>query len=263
MKNELIERFTSYVKVDTQSNESNENCPSTPGQITLANMLVEELKSIGMQEVTIDENGYVMATLPSNTDKQVPTIGFLAHVDTATDFTGTNVNPQIVENYDGNDITLNPNVIMSTKDFPALPSYKGHTIITTDGTTLLGADNKAGIAEIMTAMAYLIQHPEVKHGKVRVAFTPDEEIGRGPHKFDVKAFDAKYAYTVDGGPLGELEYESFNAAAAKITINGTNIHPGSAKDKMVNSMKIAMELHSKLPAQKHQNILKDMKGSIT
>ncbi|MEH7176339.1 peptidase T [Neobacillus vireti] len=248
MKNEMIERFTSYVKVDTQSNESNENCPSTPGQLTLANMLVEELKSIGMQEVTIDENGYVMATLPSNTDKEVPTIGFLAHVDTATDFTGKNVNPQIVENYDGSDITLNPTVTMSTKDFPALPSYKGHTLITTDGTTLLGADNKAGIAEIMTAMAYLIQHPEIKHGKVRVAFTPDEEIGRGPHKFDVKAFNAKYAYTVDGGPLGELEYESFNAAAAKITIKGTNIHPGSAKDKMVNSMKIAMELHSQLPA---------------
>jgi tripeptide aminopeptidase len=248
VKNEIIERFTSYVKVDTQSNESNENCPSTPGQLTLANMLVEELKSIGMEEVSIDENGYVMATLMSNSDKEVPTIGFLAHVDTATDFTGTNVNPQIIENYDGKDIILNPNVTMSTKDFPALPSYKGHTLITTDGTTLLGADNKAGIAEIMTAMAHLIQHPEIKHGKVRVAFTPDEEIGRGPHKFDVAAFNAKYAYTVDGGPLGELEYESFNAAGAKITINGTNIHPGSAKDKMVNSMKIAMELHSQLPA---------------
>jgi tripeptide aminopeptidase len=248
VKNEIIERFTSYVKVDTQSNESNENCPSTPGQLTLANMLVEELKSIGMEEVSIDENGYVMATLMSNSDKDVPTIGFLAHVDTATDFTGTNVNPQIIENYDGKDIILNPNVTMSTKDFPALPSYKGHTLITTDGTTLLGADNKAGIAEIMTAMAHLIQHPEIKHGKVRVAFTPDEEIGRGPHKFDVAAFNAKYAYTVDGGPLGELEYESFNAAGAKITINGTNIHPGSAKDKMVNSMKIAMELHSQLPA---------------
>ncbi len=249
MKNEIIERFTSYVKVDTQSNESNENCPSTPGQLTLANMLVEELKSIGMDEVTIDENGYVMATLPANTDKDVPTIGFLAHVDTATDFTGKNVNPQIIENYDGNDIALNEKVTMTTKDFPSLPGYKGHTLITTDGTTLLGADNKAGIAEIMTAMSYLIQHPEIKHGKVRVAFTPDEEIGRGPHKFDVAAFNAKYAYTVDGGPLGELEYESFNAAGAKITIKGSNIHPGSAKDKMVNSMKIAMELHSKLPAQ--------------
>lgn len=251
LKNELIERFTSYVKVDTQSNENSETCPSTEGQWTLLRMLVEELKQIGMQEVTIDENGYVMATLTANTDKDVPTIGFLAHVDTATDFTGKNVNPQIVENYDGGELILNKalNVIMSPKDFPSLPEYRGHTLITTDGTTLLGADNKAGVTEIMTAMAYLIKHPEIKHGKVRVAFTPDEEIGRGPHKFDVAAFNAKYAYTVDGGPLGELEFESFNAAAAKITIKGSNIHPGSAKDKMINSIKIGMELHSKLPAQ--------------
>ncbi|MFD0826690.1 peptidase T [Neobacillus sp. M.A.Huq-85] len=249
MKNEIIERFTSYVKIDTQSDESSSTCPSTPGQWTLLHMLEEELKSIGMQEVSIDENGYLMATLPSNTEKDVPTIGFLAHVDTATDFTGKNVNPQIHENYDGGDITLNEalKVVLSPKDFPSLPEYKGHTLISTDGTTLLGADNKAGVAEIMTAMAYLIKHPEIKHGKVRVAFTPDEEIGRGPHKFDVALFDATYAYTVDGGPLGELEYESFNAAAAKITIKGTNIHPGSAKGKMVNSAKIAMELHSKLP----------------
>ena len=251
MKDELIKRFTSYVKVDTQSNEDSETCPSTEGQWTLLRMLVEELKEIGMEEVTIDGNGYVMATLPANTDKDVPTIGFLAHVDTATDFTGKNVNPQIHENYDGGDITLNEalNVILSPKDFPNLKNYKGHTLITTDGTTLLGADNKAGVTEIMTAMHYLIQHPEIKHGKVRVAFTPDEEIGRGPHKFDVAAFNAKFAYTVDGGPLGELEYESFNAAAAKITIKGNNIHPGSAKDKMVNSMKIGMELHSQLPEQ--------------
>ncbi|MEH7095886.1 peptidase T [Neobacillus vireti] len=251
MKNELIERFTSYVKVDTQSNENNETCPSTEGQWTLLHMLEDELKQIGMEEVTLDENGYLMATLPANTDKDVPTIGFLAHVDTATDFTGKNVNPQLVENYDGGEIILNEalNVILSPKDFPSLPEYKGHTLITTDGTTLLGADNKAGVTEIMTAMAYLIQHPEIKHGKVRIAFTPDEEIGRGPHKFDVAAFNAKYAYTVDGGPLGELEYESFNAAGAKITIKGSNIHPGSAKNKMVNSIKIGMELHSKLPAQ--------------
>lgn len=251
MKEELIQRFTSYVKVDTQSDESSETCPSTEGQWTLLRMLVEELNQIGMQEVTIDENGYVMATLPSNTDKDVPTIGFLAHVDTATDFTGKNVNPQILESYQGGEIVLNEalNVIMSPKDFPNLKEYKGHTLITTDGTTLLGADNKAGVTEIMTAMAHLIQNPEIKHGKVRVAFTPDEEIGRGPHKFDVAAFNAKYAYTVDGGPLGELEYESFNAAGAKITIKGNNIHPGSAKDKMVNSMKIAMELHSQLPPQ--------------
>lgn len=251
MKNELIERFTSYVKVDTQSNEDSETCPSTEGQWTLLRMLVEELKQIGMEEVTIDENGYVMATLPANTNKEVPTIGFLAHVDTATDFTGKNVNPQVIDQYDGGEIVLNDalKVVMSPQDFPSLSGYKGHTLITTDGTTLLGADNKAGVTEIMTAMAYLIQHPEIKHGKVRVAFTPDEEIGRGPHKFDVAAFNAKHAYTVDGGPLGELEYESFNAASAKVTIKGNNIHPGSAKDKMVNSMKIAMELHSKLPAQ--------------
>src|SRR3954464_8426869 len=251
MKDDIIKRFTTYVKVDTQSNEANDNCPSTPGQLTLANMLVEELKSIGMDEVTIDEYGYVMATLPSNTDKDVPTIGFLAHVDTATDFTGKNVNPQVVENYDGQDIILNEDlqVILSPKQFPELTNYKGHTLITTDGTTLLGADNKAGIAEIMTAMHYLVNHPEIKHGKIRVAFTPDEEIGRGPHKFDVAAFNASFAYTVDGGPLGELEYESFNAAAAKITIKGTNIHPGSAKNKMINSIKIGMELQRKLPAQ--------------
>ncbi len=251
MKDEIIARFTSYVKVDTQSNEESSTCPSTPGQLVLLKQLVEELKEIGMAEVTIDKNGYVMATLPSNTQKDVPTIGFLAHVDTATDFTGKGVNPQIVENYDGQDLTLNKSlhIVLSTKDFPQLADYKGQTLITTDGTTLLGADDKAGVAEIMTAMAYLIKHPEIKHGKIRVAFTPDEEIGRGPHKFDVKAFNANYAYTVDGGPLGELEYESFNAAAAKLTFKGTNIHPGTAKGKMVHSAKIAMEFHSKLPAK--------------
>ncbi|MEC0766571.1 peptidase T [Bacillus atrophaeus] len=251
MKNEIIERFTTYVKVDTQSNENNDTCPSTPGQLTLANMLVEELKSIGMEEAAIDENGYVMATLPSNTEKNVPTIGFLAHLDTATDFTGKHVNPQIVEDYDGKDIVLNEElqVILSPDQFPELPGYKGHTLITTDGTTLLGADNKAGIAEIMTAMDYLIKHPEIKHGTIRVAFTPDEEIGRGPHKFDVKRFNSSFAYTVDGGPLGELEYESFNAAAAKITVKGNNVHPGTAKGKMINSAKIAMELNRMLPEE--------------
>ncbi|CAF1819430.1 peptidase T [Bacillus subtilis] len=250
MKEEIIERFTTYVKVDTQSDESVENCPSTPGQLTLGNMLVDELKSIGMQDAAIDENGYVMATLPSNTEKDVPTIGFLAHVDTATDFTGKNVNPQIIESYDGKDIVLNEQlqVTLSPDQFPELSGYKGHTLITTDGTTLLGADNKAGIAEIMTAMDYLIKHPEIKHGTIRVAFTPDEEIGRGPHKFDVRRFNASFAYTVDGGPLGELEYESFNAAAAKITIKGNNVHPGTAKGKMINSAKIAMKLNSLLPA---------------
>jgi len=249
MKDDMIKRFTSYVKVDTQSNADNENCPSTPGQLTLANMLVDELKAIGMEEVTIDENGYVMATLPANTEKQVPTIGFLSHVDTATDFTGKDVKPQMVENYDGNEIVLNESlqIKFTPGQFPELANYIGHTLITTDGTTLLGADDKAGIAEIMTAMDYLIQHPEIEHGKVRVAFTPDEEIGRGPHKFNVEAFNASHAYTVDGGPLGELEYESFNAAAAKITFKGTNVHPGSAKGKMVNSTKMAMDYNSRLP----------------
>jgi tripeptide aminopeptidase len=250
MKTEIMSRFISYAQVETQSDESSDTCPSTPGQLTLARMLVEELKAIGMQEITMDSNGYVMATLPANTDKEIPTIGFLAHMDTATDFTGAGVKPQIIEQYDGQDIVLNKalNIVLSPRDFPELAGYKGHTLITTDGTTLLGADDKAGIAEIMTAMAYLIRHPELKHGRIRVAFTPDEEIGRGPHKFDVAAFDAVYAYTMDGGPLGELQYESFNAAAARITCKGKNVHPGTAKGKMVNAAKIAMELHGCLPA---------------
>ncbi len=233
MKQELIDRFTSYARIDTQSDDNSSTCPTTPGQLILANKLVEELKEIGMQEVTLDENGYVMATLPANADGPVPTIGFLAHLDTATELTGAGVNPQLVENYDGGDIVLNAgqSVILSPRDFPALSGYKGQTLITTDGTTLLGADNKAGIAEIMVAMHYLIDHPEIKHGKLRVAFTPDEEIGRGPHKFDVKAFGADFAYTVDGGPLGELEYESFNAAAAKIVCKGVNVHPAQPKIK--------------------------------
>lgn len=249
MKNELIERFTRYVKVDTQSDETNERTPSTPGQLELASQLVDELKAIGMEDVSIDDNGYCFATLPANTEKEIPIIGFLAHVDTATDFTGKNVNPQIVENFDGQDLTLNrrKGVVLSTQSFPELPDYKGHTLITTDGTTLLGADDKAGITEIMTAMAYLINHPEIKHGKVRVAFTPDEEIGRGPHKFDVDRFAAQYAYTMDGGPLGELQYESFNAAAAKITFHGNSVHPGTAKHKMVNAGKMAAEFINKVP----------------
>ena len=248
MKSEIIKRFSTYVKVDTQSDENNSNCPSTPGQLELAKLLVAELKEIGMQEVTMDDNGYVMATLPANTDKNVPVIGFLAHIDTATDFTGAGVNPQVIVEYDGEDIPLNENMVLSPTQFPALKNYTGHTIITTDGRTLLGADNNAGIAEILTAMDYLIQHPEIQHGKIRVAFTPDEEIGRGPHKFDVQAFGASYAYTVDGGPLGELQFESFNAAALKIIFKGTNIHPGTAKGTMVNASKIAMEFHQALPA---------------
>ncbi|MEF3302559.1 peptidase T [Paenibacillus sp. GYB003] len=250
MKEEMINRFVSYVRVDTQSDDASETCPSTPGQLTLARMLVEELNAIGMEDVTMDENGYVMATLPANTDKPVPTIGFLAHLDTATDFTGAGVRPQVVERYDGGDIVLNAErgIVLSPRDFPELAGYAGHTLITTDGTTLLGADDKAGMAEIMTAMAYLLRHPEVKRGKVRVAFTPDEEIGRGPHRFDVAAFGAEYAYTMDGGPLGELQYESFNAAAARITCKGKNVHPGTAKGKMINSAKIAVAVQNRLPA---------------
>ncbi len=251
MKQELIKRLITYAKIDTQSNEESETTPSTPGQWDLLHLLMDQLKEIGMEEVSLDENGYLMATLPANTEKEMPTIGFLAHVDTATDFTGKNVNPQVVEDFDGNDLILNESlhVVLSGRDFPELPSYKGHTLITTDGTTLLGADNKAGIAEIMTAMHYLIKHPEIKHGKIRVAFTPDEEIGRGPHKFDVERFNASYAYTVDGGPLGELQYESFNAAAAKITFHGNSVHPGTAKNKMVNASRMAAQFISKLPDQ--------------
>lgn len=260
MKKEIIQRFVSYVKVDTQSNENNSSCPSTEGQLTLAKMLVVELNNIGMQEISIDENGYVMATLPANTHKQVPVIGFLAHVDTATDFTGAGVNPQIIKNYDGKNIPLNDNLTLSPADFPSLRNYAGHTMITTDGTTLLGADNKAGIAEIMTAMEYLIKHPETKHGKIRVAFTPDEEIGRGPHKFDVEAFAADFAYTIDGGPIGELQYESFNAAGVKLTFKGTNIHPGTAKGTMVNAAKIAMDFHSHLPAEEAPELTEDYEG---
>ncbi|MEM5027895.1 peptidase T [Priestia sp. WB3] len=262
MKEEMIQRFTSYVKVDTQSDADKESCPSTEGQLNLARQLVEEMKSIGIQEVTMDENGYIMGTIPSNTDKDVPTIGFLAHIDTATDFTGKNVKPQLHENYQGGDITLNEDlhIVLSPTQFPNLQKYQGHTLITTDGTTLLGADNKAGIAEIMTAMHYLIEHPEIKHGKIRVAFTPDEEIGRGPHKFDVEAFGASYAYTIDGGPLGELQYESFNAAGAKVSIKGNNVHPGTAKDKMVSAAKIGMLFHNKLPSDESPEYTEGYEG---
>ncbi len=262
MKEELVERFTTYVKIDTQSNEQIEATPSTDGQFILADLLVNELKEIGMEDVSVDEHAYVMATLPANTDKDIPTIGFLAHMDTATDFTGRNVNPQLIENYNGKDITLNEelNITLSTEKFPELSTYKGHTLITTDGTTLLGADNKAGITEIMTAMAYLINHPEIKHGEIRIAFTPDEEIGRGPHKFDVDRFNADYAYTVDGGPLGELQYESFNAADARITFTGNSVHPGTAKNKLVNAARIAAAFINKFPEQETPEHTEQLEG---
>ncbi|GEN53465.1 peptidase T [Halobacillus faecis] len=247
MKNELLERFTSYVKIDTQSDENSSTTPSTEKQWELANQLVDELKEMGLEEVTVDDHAYVMATLPANTDKEVPVIGFLAHIDTATDFTGAGVNPKVVEDYDGGAIELSEGVVLSPEEFPELPTYKGQTLITTDGTTLLGADNKAGITEIMTALNHLKKNPDIKHGKIRVAFTPDEEIGRGPHKFDVERFGASYAYTVDGGPLGELQYESFNAATAKVTFHGHSVHPGTAKDKMVNAAKLAVAFQGSLP----------------
>ncbi len=244
----LIERLIRYAKIDTQSDFENDTTPSTPGQWDLLTELEKEMKSIGLEEVEVDEHGYLFGTLPANTEEQRPVIGFLAHVDTATDFTGKGVNPQRIENYDGQDISLNDKVTMKTADFPALKNYVGHTLITTDGTTLLGADNKAGIAEIMTAIEYLITHPEIEHGKIRVGFTPDEEIGRGPHKFDVARFGADYAYTMDGGPLGELQYESFNAASAKLTVHGTSVHPGSAKDKMVNAITVATRFQAEMPS---------------
>lgn len=245
----LVERFITYVKKDTQSDPNSQTTPSTEKQWDLARYLFEELKSIGMEEVIIDENAYVMATLPANVSHQVPTIGFVAHFDTSPDFSGENVNPKFVENYDGGDIVLNEekNIILSPSYFEDLLLYKGQTLITTDGTTLLGADDKAGIAEIVTAMEYLKQHPEIKHGKIRVCFTPDEEIGRGAHKFDVKKFGADWAYTMDGSQIGELEYESFNAAGAKVHFKGKSVHPGYAKNKMVNSLLIANKFISALP----------------
>jgi len=248
MKEKLIERLIRYAKIDTQSDFASSTTPSTQKQFDLLHVLKDELSDIGLSDITLDENGYLFATLPANTEKSVPTLGFLAHVDTTSDFTGTNVNPQRIDHYDGRDIQLNENLTMSVEYFPNLKNYIGQTLITTDGTTLLGADDKAGIAEIMTAMEYLIEHPEIKHGKIRVAFTPDEEIGRGPHKFDVEAFNADFAYTMDGGPLGELQYESFNAAGVKVTTYGTSVHPGSAKNKMVNAITTAIKFQNYMPA---------------
>ncbi|WP_210470672.1 peptidase T [Sporosarcina sp. 6E9] len=262
MKEKLIERLVRYAKIDTQSDFNSTECPTTPGQWDLLHVLQKELEDIGMKEITLDDNGYLFATLPSNTHRDVPVIGFLAHVDTATDYTGKNVKPQRFDDYDGKDVQLNDNTVMAVNDFPELKNYVGHTLITTDGTTLLGADNKAGIAEIVTAMEYLIDNPEIKHGKLRIAFTPDEEIGRGPHKFDVEKFGAKYAYTMDGGPLGELQYESFNAAGATITFHGTSVHPGSAKDKMVNSILVASRFQAAMPADEVPEKTADYEGFI-
>ena len=244
----ITERFLKYVSFCTTSDEETNMTPSTPGQMEFAKYLAEELKEIGMQEVTLDENGYVMATLPANTEGK-PTIGFIAHMDTAPDASGKNVKARIVENYDGQDIVLNAdkNIVFEVAKYPEILDYKGQDIIVTDGTTLLGADDKAGLAEIVTACEYLIQHPEIQHGKIRVGFTPDEEIGQGADHFDVAKFGCDFAYTMDGGAVGELEYENFNAAGCKVKVHGVNVHPGYGYHKMINSMRIANHFATMLP----------------
>lgn len=245
---ELKERFLKYVGFDTQSDENSTSFPSTDKQLILLRALKEEMEQMGMTEVTMDEHGYVMGTIEASEGyENRPVIGFLSHVDTSPDMSGAAIKPQIIQNYDGEDIPLGGDVVMKVEEFPELKFFEGHTLITTDGTTLLGADDKAGVAEIMTAAEYLLNNPEVKHGKIRIGFTPDEEIGRGVDYFNVEAFGAKFAYTVDGGMEGELEYENFNAAGAKLSISGRNIHPGSAKDKMVNAIQLAMEVNALLP----------------
>ncbi len=245
----VVDRFLQYVKFDTQSDDTTNMWPSTPGQMVFAEHLEEELRSLGLCDISLDDNGYLMATLPSNVGKQVPTIGFIAHLDTSPDLSGKHVNPKIVRQYDGGDIVLNEekNIILSPREFPELDHYIGQELIVTDGNTLLGADDKAGIAEIITAVQYLKEHPEIPHGEIRIAFNPDEEIGQGAHKFDVMRFGADWAYTMDGGEIGELEYENFNAAVAKITFRGRNVHPGYAKHKMINSIRIANTFTSMLP----------------
>jgi tripeptide aminopeptidase len=262
MKEKILERFLRYVKTDTQSMPDSSHFPSSEKQVQFAKMLFDELKNAGLTGISLDEKGYVMATLPSNVDLKVPVIGFLAHMDTSPDMSGTNVNPRIVYNYNGEDILLNKSsgVTLKTTDFPEIKQYKGQTIITTDGTTLLGADDKAGIAEIITAMESLVSHPEIKHGTIKVGFTPDEEVGRGVDFFDVKKFGADYAYTMDGGEIGELEYENFNAAKARVSIQGRNVHPGTAKNKMVNSLLIAHEFNNLLPVGQRPEFSSDYEG---
>lgn len=257
----ILDRFLRYVSVDTQSDENSESQPSSAKELDLLRMLRDELTAMGV-ESTLDEYGYVMATLPSNIDRKVPAVGFIAHVDTSPDASGANVRPQIIENYDGGDIALKgvPGLFLKPSEFPELLAHKGETIITTDGTTLLGADDKAGVAEIMNAVQYMVEHPEFKHGEIKIGFTPDEEIGRGVVKFDVKRFGAEYAYTMDGGEVGELEFENFNAASAKIHIQGRNVHPGYAKGKMKNAILIGMELNSLLPVQQRPEFTEGYEG---
>jgi len=262
MMSKVQDRFIRYAKIDTQSDPNSDTCPSTKKQLHLAKELVKELNALGLQDVCLDENGYVMATLPSNIDREVPVVGFIAHMDTAPDASGKGVDPQIHRDYDGKDIVLNKekNIVLSPNDFPELLKYVGQDIITTDGTTLLGADDKAGIAEIVTAIEHLVDNPDLPHGTIRLGFTPDEEIGRGADKFDVKKFGANFAYTLDGGEIGELEYENFNASMAKIKIHGRNVHPGTAKNQMINSMMIAMELHSMLPVNERPEFTEGYEG---
>jgi tripeptide aminopeptidase len=258
----LIERFLDYVSYDTQSDEESGVTPSTPKQMVFARHLQEELIALGLKEVELDDNGYLFATLPANTDKAVPTIGFIAHMDTSPDMSGKDVRPRIVKNYDGSDITLNAEqgIILSTERFPELLDHKGEDIIVTDGTTLLGADDKAGIAEIVSAMVYLMEHPEIKHGKIRLGFNPDEEIGLGAHKFNVEKFGCEWGYTMDGGEVGELEYENFNAASAKIKVCGRNVHPGYAKGKMINSLLVANKLIAMLPENERPETTEGYEG---
>lgn len=258
----VLDRFLGYVKYDTQSDELTNLTPSTPGQMVFAQALEKELKSLGLKDITLDDNGYLMATLPSNIDRKVPTVGFIAHLDTSPDMSGRHVNPRIVENYDGGNIVLDADagVVLSVDDFPELKDYVGERLVVTDGKTLLGADDKAGVAEIITAVEYLLAHPEIKHGDIRIGFNPDEEIGLGAHKFDVARFGADFAYTMDGGAIGELEYENFNAASAKVVFKGRNVHPGYAKHKMINSIRIANQFIIMLPRWETPEHTEDYEG---
>lgn len=256
----LLDRFLQYVEFDTQSDEGSDTVPSTHKQVEFARMLSMELKSLGLLNISLDENGFLMAGLPSNSSTKQPVIGLIAHMDTSPDFTAENIKPRIHENYDGKDLRLNENTVLSPREFPELKNYTGQTLITTDGNTLLGADDKAGIAIILTALEYLLENQEIKHGEIRIAFTPDEEIGRGADHFDVKKFGADFAYTMDGGEIGELEYESFNAALATVKISGRNVHPGTAKGKMINSLHLIQELNARLPENERPEKTEDYEG---
>lgn len=258
----LVEKFLQYVKIDTTSDSKSQSCPSSEIQWNLAKIIVKDLEEIGLVDISLDENGYIMGTLPSNTKKDIPTIGFIAHMDTAPSFNGKDIKPRIIDNYDGNDIMLNSdlNISMTVKDFPELKKYVNQRLIITDGTTLLGADDKAGIVEIMTALRYLKENPTIEHGEIKIGITPDEEIGRGANLFDVEKFGAKFAYTIDGGEVGELEFENFNAASANIVIKGRDIHPGASKNKMINAMLLAMELNDMLPANERPEYTEGYEG---